>query len=155
MASPPRLYAPHHEPTLAGLSPTSTTKTMILALAAPAHSQPKIRGAYRAGLNFGGAACHVSSRMPVPNGIDPVPLAPVSREPHPVERVSPLLNRPVAHRTFAIGMSVSCSAVDTMFGCAGRFPLHGTQGSSHRCVQVQAASTRCEVRLVPCETPPG
>ncbi len=77
-----------------------TTEAMTLALATFAADEG-IDATHRVVLVFDGAGWHTASEMHVPDGIDLVVLPPASPELQPVERVWPLVNEPVANRTFA------------------------------------------------------
>lgn len=83
-----------------GLLPTVSTEAMSAALAALAADEG-IDADHRAVLVLDGAGWHTSSKLVVPAGIDLVPLPPASPELQPVERVWPLLDEPVANRSFA------------------------------------------------------
>lgn len=81
------------------LLPTVSTAAMTLALAAFA-TATGIDAAHRAVLVLDGAGWHTASRLVVPAGVDLVLLPPASPELQPVERLWPLLDEPVANRTF-------------------------------------------------------
>lgn len=82
------------------LLPTVSTAAMQLALAAFAHDEG-IDATHRAVLVLDRAGWHTSPHLVLPEGIDLVPLPPVSPELQPAERLWPLVNEPVANRVFA------------------------------------------------------
>lgn len=82
------------------LLPTVTTEAMGVALAAFAEDEG-IDAQHRVVLVLDGAGWHTSARLPLPDGLDLVSLPPLSPELQPVERLWPLLDEPVANRTFA------------------------------------------------------
>lgn len=82
------------------LLPTVTIAAMPVALAEFARDQG-IDATHRAVLVLDGAGWHTSPDLVVPDGIDLVPLPPASPELQPAERLWPLMNEPVANRTFA------------------------------------------------------
>jgi len=82
------------------LLPSVSTAAMGAALAAFAADEG-IDADHRAVVVLDGAGWHASSELHVPDGVDLVPLPPASPELQPVERVWPLVNEPVANRTFA------------------------------------------------------
>lgn len=82
------------------LLPSVSTEAMSAALAAFAVDEG-IDVDHRAVLVLDGAGWHTSTQLVVPPGIDLVALPPASPELQPVERVWPLLDEPVANRTFA------------------------------------------------------
>ncbi len=82
------------------LVPTVNTDAMNQVLAAFAQDEG-IDAMHRVVLVLDGAGWHRAKRLVVPEGIDFVFLPPASPELQPVERVWPLLDEPVANRTFA------------------------------------------------------
>lgn len=82
------------------LLPTVTTETMGLALAAFARDEG-IDAIHRAVVLLDGAGWHTSPALMRPDGIDLVRLPPLSPELQPAERLWPLVDEPVANRTFA------------------------------------------------------
>lgn len=82
------------------LLPTVSTEAMGLALAAFARDEG-IDAAHRAALVLDGAGWHTSGELPVPTGIDLVRLPRLSPELQPAERLWPLVDEPVANRSFA------------------------------------------------------
>lgn len=82
------------------LLPTVTTETMGLAVAAVAADEG-IDAQHRVALVLDGAGWHTSDRLPLPDGLELVPLPPLSPELPPVERLWPLRDAPIANRTFA------------------------------------------------------
>ncbi len=82
------------------LLPTVNIAAMQVALAEFARDQG-IDATHRAVLVLDGAGWHTSPDLVVPDGIDLVPLPPASPELQPAERLWPLMNEPVANRTFA------------------------------------------------------
>ncbi len=82
------------------LLPTVTRAAMQLALAEFARDEG-IDPTHRAVLVLDGAGWHTSDDLVLPDGIDLVPLPPASPELQPAERLWPLVNEPVANRTFA------------------------------------------------------
>lgn len=82
------------------LLPTVSTQALGAALAAFAQDEG-IDADHRAVLVLDGAGWHTSGKLAVPEGIDLVFLPPASPELQPVERVWPLVDEPVANRTFA------------------------------------------------------
>jgi hypothetical protein len=82
------------------LLPTGTVAAMQLALAEFARDAG-IDARHRAVLVLDGAGWHTSTDLVLPNGIDLVLLPPASPELQPAERLWPLVNAPVANRTFA------------------------------------------------------
>jgi transposase len=82
------------------LLPTVSAPAMSAALAAFAHDEG-IDAQHRAVLVFDGAGWHTATRLVIPDGIDLVVLPPASPELQPAERLWPLVDEPVANRTFA------------------------------------------------------
>lgn len=82
------------------LVPTVNTQVMRTVLAAFA-ADAGIDAAHRAVLGLDGAGWHTSGKLDVPEGIDLVFLPPASPELQPAERLWPLVDEPVANRTFA------------------------------------------------------
>lgn len=82
------------------LLPTVSTDAMRLALATFA-AECGIDATHRAVLVLDGAGWHTSGALVVPEGLHLVFLPPASPELQPVERVWPLVDEPVANRTFA------------------------------------------------------
>lgn len=82
------------------LLPAVTTEAMELALAAFAHDEG-IDADHRVALVLDGAGWHTSGRLTIPDGIDLIRLPPLSPELQPAERLWPLLDEPVANRSFA------------------------------------------------------
>lgn len=82
------------------LLPTVNTVAMSAALAAFAYDEG-IDATHRAILVLDGAGWHTSGDLVLPDGIDLAPLPPASPELQPAERLWPLVNEPVATRTFA------------------------------------------------------
>ncbi len=82
------------------LLPTVTTVTMQLALATFAREEG-IDAQHRAVVVLDGAGWHTSTTLIVPDGVHLVLLPPASPELQPAERLWPLVNEPVANRTFA------------------------------------------------------
>jgi len=82
------------------LVPTVTSQAMGAVLAAFAHDVG-IDAAHRAVLVLDGAGWHTSGTLVIPDGIDLVFLPPASPELQPAERLWPLVDEPVANRTFA------------------------------------------------------
>jgi transposase len=82
------------------LLPTVSAPAMTAALAAFAHDQG-IDAMHRVVLVRDGAGWHTARALVIPEGIDVVALPPASPELQPVERVWPLLDEPIANRTFA------------------------------------------------------
>jgi DDE superfamily endonuclease len=83
-----------------GLVPTVTTEAMSAVLAAFAQDEG-IDASHRVALLLDGAGWHTSRTLIVPDGIDLIPLPPMSPELQPAERLWPLIDEPVANRTFA------------------------------------------------------
>lgn len=83
-----------------GLVPAVTTEAMSAVLAAFAHDE-RIDATHRVALVLDGAGWHTSHRLQIPDGIDVIRLPPVSPELQPAERLWPLIDEPVANRTFA------------------------------------------------------
>lgn len=81
------------------LLPSVTTEAMTAALAAFAYDEG-IDAQHRVALVLDGAGWHTSRALVVPAGIDLVRLPPLAPELQPAERLWPLLNEPVANRTF-------------------------------------------------------
>lgn len=79
--------------------PTVSTTAMTAALAAFAVDEG-IDADHRAVLVLAGAGWHTSVDLVLPAGLDLVFLPPASPELQPVERGWPLVNAPVANRTF-------------------------------------------------------
>lgn len=82
------------------LLPTANTAAMQLALATFAHEEG-IDARHPAALVLDGASWHTSTKLIVPDGLHLVRLPPASPERQPAERLWPLVNEPVANRTFA------------------------------------------------------
>ena len=82
------------------LVPTVHTQAMSTVLAGVAQDQG-IDASHRVVLVLDGAGWHTSAKLVVPEGIDLVFLPPASPELQPAERLWPLINEPVANRTFA------------------------------------------------------
>ena len=82
------------------LVPTVNADVMSAVLAAFA-AELEIDAVHRAVLVLDGAGWHTARRLIVPEGIHLIFLPPASPELQPVERVWPLLDEPVANRTFA------------------------------------------------------
>jgi len=82
------------------LLPTVNTEAMSAALAEFAHDEG-IDAMHRAVLVLDGASWHTSSELVIPDGLHLVPLPPASPELQPAERLWPVVNEPVANRTFA------------------------------------------------------
>jgi hypothetical protein len=82
------------------LLPTVTTAAMQVALDTFAHDEG-ITATHRVVLVLDGAGWHRSRDLVVPEGVDLVFLPPASPELQPAERLWPLVNEPVANRTFA------------------------------------------------------
>lgn len=82
------------------LLPTVTTAAMQLALVTFARDEG-IDATHRAVLVLDGAGWHTTTRLVLPEGLHLVPLPPASPELQPAERLWPLVNEPVANRTFA------------------------------------------------------
>lgn len=82
------------------LVPTVHTQAMSTVLAAFAQDLG-IDATHRVVLVLDGAGWHRSRELAVPQGIELVFLPPASPELQPAERVWPLVNEPVANRTFA------------------------------------------------------
>lgn len=82
------------------LLPTVTTAAMSAALAECAHDEG-IDARHRAILMWDRAGGHTSPDLVLPDGIDLVSLPSASPELQPAERLWPLVNEPVANRTFA------------------------------------------------------
>lgn len=82
------------------LLPTVSTVAMQLALETFAREEG-IDAAHPAVLVLDGAGWHTSTTLLLPNGLHLVPLPPASPELQPAERLWPLVNEPVANRTFA------------------------------------------------------
>jgi len=82
------------------LLPTVSTAAMTVALAEFARDEG-IDATHRAVIVWDGAGWHTSGELALPAGIDLVPLPPYSPELQPAERLWPLVNEPVANRTFA------------------------------------------------------
>lgn len=82
------------------LLPTVTTAAMQVALDTFAREEG-IDARHRVVLVLDGAGWHRSRHLTVPDGIDLVFLPPASPEVQPAERLWPLVNEPVANRTFA------------------------------------------------------
>ncbi len=82
------------------LLPTVTTEAMSAALAAFAHDEG-IDAQHRVALVLDGAGWHTSHTLCLPAGIDLIRLPAVSPELQPAERLWPLINEPVANRSFA------------------------------------------------------
>lgn len=80
--------------------PTVTTEAMGVALAAFARDEG-IDATHRVVLVLDGAGWHTSGALPVPEGIELVRLPPLSPELQPAERLWPLVDEPVANRSFA------------------------------------------------------
>lgn len=82
------------------LVPTVSAAAMRAVLAAFAQDCG-IDATHRAVLVLDGAGWHTAKRLVVPEGIDLVFLPPASPELQPAERLWPLVDEPVANRTFA------------------------------------------------------
>ena len=82
------------------LLPTVHTAAMQLALDTFARDEG-IDATHRAVVVLDGAGWHTAGDLVLPAGIDLIPLPPASPELHPAERLWPLINEPVANRTFA------------------------------------------------------
>lgn len=82
------------------LVPTVNTQAMSTVLAAFAEDEA-IDATHRVVLVLDGAGWHTSGTLTVPEGIDFVFLPPASPELQPAERLWPLVDEPVANRTFA------------------------------------------------------
>jgi hypothetical protein len=82
------------------LVPTVTAAAMSTVLAAFA-ADCGIDAQHRAVLVLDGAGWHTAKRLVVPEGIHLVFLPPASPELQPAERLWPLVDEPVANRTFA------------------------------------------------------
>ncbi len=82
------------------LVPTVNSQVMSTVLTAFAEDEG-IDAMHRAVLVLDGAGWHTSKRLVVPEGIDLVFLPPASPELQPAERLWPLVDEPVANRTFA------------------------------------------------------
>lgn len=81
------------------LVPTVSAPIMSTVLAAFAQ-ECRIDATHRAVLVLDGAGWHTSRKVVVPDGIDLVFLPPASPELQPAERLWPLVDEPVANRTF-------------------------------------------------------
>lgn len=81
------------------LMPAVHTQAMSTVLAAFAEDLG-IDATHRVVLVLDGAGWHRSGKLVIPEGIDLVFLPPNSPELQPAERVWPLINEPVANRTF-------------------------------------------------------
>lgn len=82
------------------LLPSVSTEAMRAALAAFARDEG-IDATHRAALVLDGAGWHTSRSLVVPVGIDLLRLPPMAPELQPAERLWPLVDEPVANRTFA------------------------------------------------------
>lgn len=82
------------------LVPTVNAQAMSAVLAAFA-AECRIDAAHRAVLVLDGAGWHTATRLVVPEGVHLVLLPPASPELQPAERLWPLVDEPVANRTFA------------------------------------------------------
>lgn len=82
------------------LVPTVNSQVMSTILAAFAGDEG-IDATHRAVLVLDGAGWHTSGTVVVPEGIDLVFLPPASPELQPAERLWPLVDEPIANRTFA------------------------------------------------------
>jgi transposase len=82
------------------LLPTVSTAAFALALAAFARDEG-ITATHRAVLVLDQAGWHVATDLRLPPGIDLAFLPPASPELQPAERLWPLVDEPVANRTFA------------------------------------------------------
>ncbi len=82
------------------LLPAVSTEAMTLALAAFARDEG-IDATHRVVLVLDGAGWHTAADLAIPDGINLVLLPSASPELQPVERMWPLLDEPVANRTFA------------------------------------------------------
>lgn len=82
------------------LLPTVNTAAMQLALESFAREEG-IDARHRAVLVLDRAGWHITARLVLPDGMHLVPLPPASPELQPAERLWPLVNEPVANRTFA------------------------------------------------------
>lgn len=83
-----------------GLVPSVSTETMSAVLAAFARDEG-IDATHRVALVLDGAGWHTSRSLQVPEGIDLIRLPVLSPELQPAERLWPLIDEPVANRTFA------------------------------------------------------
>lgn len=82
------------------LAPTVTAEAMSAVLAAFAHDEG-IDAQHRVALVLDGAGWHTSHTLRIPEGIDLLRLPAVSPELQPAERLWPLVDEPVANRSFA------------------------------------------------------
>lgn len=82
------------------LVPSVTTEAMNAVLAAFARDEG-IDATHRVALVLDGAGWHTSRSLVVPLGIDLLRLPPMAPELQPAERLWPLVDEPVANRTFA------------------------------------------------------
>lgn len=83
-----------------GLAPSVSTEAMSAVLAAFARDEG-IDATQRVALVLDGAGWHTSRALVVPVGIDLLRLPPMAPELQPAERLWPLVDEPVANRTFA------------------------------------------------------
>lgn len=81
------------------LLPTVTAEAMGLALAAFAQDEG-INATHRVVLMLDGAGWHTSGELVVPEGLDLASMPAASPELQPAERLWPLVDEPVANRTF-------------------------------------------------------
>ena len=82
------------------LAPTVTIEAMSAVLEAFAADEG-IDATHRVALVLDGAGWHTSGALRLPTGIDLIRLPAVSPELQPAERLWPLLDEPVANRSFA------------------------------------------------------
>jgi hypothetical protein len=82
------------------LLPTVSAPAMTAALAAFAEDEG-VDAEHRVVLVRDGAGWHTAKGLVIPDGIDLVSLPPASPELQPAERLWPLVDEPVANRTFA------------------------------------------------------
>ena len=82
------------------LLPTVSTEAMTLAFASFA-AETGINAQHRVVLMVDGAGWHTSGTLVVPDGLHLIQMPPASPELQPVERIWPLVDEPVANRTFA------------------------------------------------------
>lgn len=82
------------------LLPSVTTEAMSAGLAAFARDEG-IDATHRVALVLDGAGWHTSRSLVVPVGVDLLRLPPMAPELQPAERLWPLVDEPVANRSFA------------------------------------------------------
>lgn len=82
------------------LLPSVSSEAMSAALAAFARDEG-IDATHRVALVLDGAGWHTSGSLVVPDGIDLLRLPPMAPELQPAERLWPLVDEPVANRSFA------------------------------------------------------